>query len=276
MAYLFRADDTMAVAGGFGPVKVLPHADIVRIGRYSLAAALPAAPETARVFRVSGAKAPSLAEVNAALGSAPVTGYPDVVAYGGSFALRASGIPGDVQSAGQLALRALAQRGIVDPGSPGTPVVSYYAPPAPNPPFYSVTIPRTLDGLPDYGFWQPGASVQMDTSGTITNLTLMHHPLGGAAAYRLRPAADAWRQISLGHWWAADGLMNNGAVPVSQFSASQVELCYRESEVVDRQPYLVPMWCFADNSTAGVTLRLYFPALQGADLDWTLPTQPGP
>lgn len=143
-----------------------------------------------------------------------------------------------------------------------------------NPPLWFIEFDRTVGGLRDYGPSQPGALLEALDDGTLWNLQIMRHPIGGSMKAPVIAPAQAWAQVTMGHWYAADGLIDNGQVDIPSFRADAVELCYRESDATQVQAWLVPMWCFTDTTTfLGVPLRLYYPALTPGTFDWTVPNR---
>lgn len=145
---------------------------------------------------------------------------------------------------------------------------------SPNPPLWFMEFDRTVGGLKDYGPSQPGAIVDALDDGTVWGVAVMRHPISGSTQAPVISAAQAWAQVKMGHWYAADGFIDNGPLDLPAFKADSVQLCYRESGANEVQAWLVPMWCFADTTSfTGVTLRLYYPALAPASFDWTVPNR---
>jgi hypothetical protein len=249
--------------------------DIVHVVRYAVSVPLTTDVRYAGVFQVDSSRSPSAAAVTIALGSSAVY-FPNAgAAYmsrPGTFKLTPA--PADPADAARLARAFLVERGLLPPEDRSTPTVIHNTPPAPNVPFYSIHFPRFIQNVPSYGFWAPGVSLQVQDSGDVTFLEIVHRPIASGWKYAIRSQADAWQQVKAGHWYVADGTANNGRIDVAKFVADRVELCYRESEVNDEQPFLAPMWCFTDTTTsAGFPLRLYYPALLDADLNWSVPAR---
>jgi hypothetical protein len=123
----------------------------------------------------------------------------------------------------------------------------------------SIIFHRRLGGLSVYG---SGTTVLFPPQGEPT-VTATHRPVAGGSTYPLRSAAAAWAQATARGWFMADGTVNGspGVIVLPAFSADQVELCYREAELVTVQHYLVPMYRFSDSKQH---ISLYTPALTAA------------
>jgi len=141
--------------------------------------------------------------------------------------------------------------------------------PTPNVPVWSVVIERTLGGIPDYGFGLPGATLQVADNGRIDLIMVLRRTIAGQEPLQLISAAEAWRQVTLGHWYATDYLLNMVNRDQPPFTADKVELTYWEGgNLMKGETWLVPMWRFSDSS--GPT-ALYYPALAPGTFDWTVP-----
>src|SRR5437016_9444515 len=88
---------------------------------------------------------------------------------------------------------------------------------SPRPGLWVIQFRRILPGGPrgaaiaDYGFFKPGAVLQTDDAGTILTAQVARRTVRGASRQLpLRTADDAWRLAAAGHWYASDGLLNNG------------------------------------------------------------------
>lgn len=140
-------------------------------------------------------------------------------------------------------------------------------------PMWTIHLTRTLGGVPVDGSWMPGATLQVADNGRIDSIVIGHRSISGSERAGLIDAAEAWRQIKLGHWYASSLILDGIKQDQPAFVAGQAELCYREEDVMTAQAWLVPMWCFADTKTApGFTVRLYYPALQPGSFDWKVPS----
>lgn len=288
-------DDLAANAKG-RPV-LSDRLDFVQIENYSLEASLPSTPGSAYVFAVDASLAPLPGAVVSAFGitQAPTYDYTGAYYVGALRYFPASGTiwlggstylwPGSVApisnaaSAIALSRQYLVAHGLFSDADllatkgsarlvPASFSSSYRAE-------WIVTFERRLGGLPDYGYWQPGATLEILDTGLVMSLVVVRHPISGhEQTQRLISAAQAWNQVALGHWFAADGFINNGPVVVPSFRASDVQLCYREDEANTYQYWLIPMWCFTDSvTTPDLPLRVYYPALPQADFDWIVPNR---
>jgi hypothetical protein len=261
----------------------------------ALTAALPGAPALGSVYQLDPKLAPTPAEVGAVWGVTPtrtsagevqmgdITYYPasGAIEYSrpnNPQAVRVDG-PGhlanpitDEASAISMARDFLVARGLFsrDEVQSMTGSAQRIVHPAPNLPFWSILISRTLDGRPDYGFGFPGAMFQVADNGRIDLISVVRRPIAGHEELPLITAAEAWKQITLGHWYVADGVLNMVESNQAPFVADKAELCYWEgSDVSQTQAWLVPMWCFT--GSGGLPI-LYYPALAPGTFDWTVPT----
>ena len=260
----------------------------------ALNAALPSTPSSGAVYQLDPNLAPSPAEVGAVWGFTPTRSSAGEVQIGNITYYPASGAiiysrpnnpqavrvdgPGhlahaitDEASAISMAKDFLVARGLFSrdevQSMPAT--AQRVVHPAPNLPFWSIVISRTLDGRADYGFAYPGAMFQVADNGRIDLIMIMREPIAGHEQLPLISAADAWRQITLGHWYGADGVLNMVDSNQAPFVAEKAELCYWNGwDVTKSQAWLVPMWCFTGSGGAPT---LYYPALAPGSFDWTVP-----
>ena len=266
--------------------------DIVHIHSYSLNATLPPTPSDGIAYAVDPTLAPAPQLLAKALGLTaapmqaadevaigPVTYYPEAGAF--QYSLAPGGAAGRlagpfknegdvVKAAGNWLVehRLFSKTELDSMTASATHVANL---PPPNQPFWSVHLGRTLDSVPDYGFWAAGASFQVAEDGSIHFLIVVRHPIGGSLRVPVISPAAAWAEILANHWYAADGVINNGRLDIQSFAADHVELCYRENEVNQFQPWLVPMWCFRQTDASGVNLVLYYPAADPGSFDCTMP-----
>lgn len=287
-----------AVATGRPSVPDRPS-DIVHVQRYALVASLPTTPNLGTVYALDPALAPSPQAVASVWGLTAPPQYSDgQVTIGAMMYFPQAGAiefnrpsnpqavrvdppghlarpPADQASAIGMAGDFLVAHGLFSRDEVATMTTSaqrlVYSTTLP---FWVIQLGRTLGGVADYGFWQPGATLQVADDGRIDSVIVVRRTVAGREQSSLIDPSQAWRQVVLGHWYAADGVINNGSLAVPSFSADKVELCYREDEVDTAQKWLVPMWCFADvTTTPGITLRLYYPALPAGTFDWAVPNR---
>jgi len=271
--------------------------DFVHIESYALVASLPATPDQRYVFAIDRSLSPSPESVRHAFG---IKGTPQADASGayvigtiqyfpGAGAMYISvgiyaqykigkfahAITSDA-AAIPLAAEFLVSHGLFTQGELNGMHASEQrvATNSPNPPLWFIEFDRTVGGLRDYGPSQPGAKVEALDDGTVWGVEVMRHPISGSTRAPVISPSQAWAQVTMGHWYAADGFIDNGRIDLPAFKADSVELCYREGDVSEAQSWLVPMWCFADTTSfTGVTLRLYYPALAPGSFDWTVPNR---
>jgi hypothetical protein len=142
--------------------------------------------------------------------------------------------------------------------------------PAPNVPFWSVVIQRTLGGFRDYGFGSAGATLHVADDGRIDSIIIVRRSIAGQEPAQLISAAEAWRQVTLGHWYVAENPLNQVDRDQPPFAADNVELSYWEGgDLTKSETWLVPMWRFSQSSDPIVAL--YYPALAPDTFDWTVP-----
>jgi hypothetical protein len=142
--------------------------------------------------------------------------------------------------------------------------------PTPNAPFWSVVIQRTLGGLRDYGFGSAGATLHVADNGRIDSIIIVRRSIAGQEPAQLISAAEAFRQVTLGHWYVAENPLNQVDRDQPPFAADKVELSYWEGgDLTKSETWLVPMWRFSQSSDPMVAL--YYPALAPGTFDWTVP-----
>jgi hypothetical protein len=263
----------------------------------SLAVSLPATPDQGTVYALDPALAPTPQQLGMALG---VTSSPtfsdnqitigDIQYFPASGAIayerqsvRTSG-PGSfphaitsAQSAIAMARTFLVSHGLFRQDDVSAMRASAERSTAGIFPIWTIHLKRTLAGVADYGSWGPGATLQVIDNGRIDSIIIDHLSISGSERVGLIDAAEAWRQITNGHWYVSDDVLTNSQRDQPPFIADQAELCYYEENPVtpqnNPQRWLVPMWCFADTTTApGFTVRLYYPALLPGSFDWKLPS----
>jgi hypothetical protein len=260
----------------------------------TLNAALPSTPSSGAVYQLDPNLAPSPAEVGAVWGLTPTRSSAGEVQIGSITYYPASGAimysrpnnpqavrvdgPGhlahaitDEASAISMAKDFLVARGLFSRDEVQSMIGSAHRNVyPPNVPFWSILISRTLDGQPDYGFGFPGAMFQVVDDGRIDLISIVRRPIAGHEQLPLMTAAAAWKQIILGHWYAADGVLNMVESNQAPVVVNKAELCYWEGyDVSKSESWLVPMWCFT--GSGGVPI-LYYPALAPGTFDWTVPT----
>jgi hypothetical protein len=279
-----------------GRPSLADRTDFVHIDSYALAASLPATPDQRYAFAIDRSLSPSPESVQHAFGindtpqadgsGAYVIGT--IRYFPGSGAMYISvgiyaqykigkfvhAITSDT-AAIPLAAEFLVSHGLFTQGElDGMHASKRRVVSATNPTLWFIEFDRTVGGLRDYGPSQPGAVVEALDDGTVWGVAVMRHPIAGSMQARVVSGAQAWAQVKMGHWYAADGFIDNGRIDLPAFKADSVELCYREGDVNEAQSWLVPMWCFADTTSfTGVTLRLYYPALVPGTFDWTAPNR---
>lgn len=279
-----------------GRPSLADRTDFVHIESYALVASLPATPDQRYVFAVGRSLVPSPESVRHAFGVkdtpqsdpsgayiiGPIQYFPlsggIYVSVGMNAQYKIGKFVHPITSdaaAIPLAAEFLVSHGLFTQGELGgmqaskQRVVS-----ATTPPLWFIQFDRTVGGLRDFGPSQPGARVEALDDGTVWGVEVMRHPISGTAQAPVISASQAWAQVTMGHWYAADGFIDNGRVDLPAFKADSVELCYREGDANEAQEWLLPMWCFADTTSfTGVTLRLYYPALAPGSFDWTVPNR---
>ena len=125
-------------------------------------------------------------------------------------------------------------------------------------PGWSIQMARSLGGVPERGGLTAGARLLVTDTGRIDGVVVGHRTIAGSQPAGLIDAAEAWRQVTLGHWYSNDGVLDTSR-PTRQppFVADTVELCYHEQDGFTSQHWFVPFWCFADTRTApDFTVRL--------------------
>ena len=263
----------------------------------SLAVSLPVTPAQGTVYALDPALAPTPGQVGRAWGitasptfSDPQTTIGDIQYFPASGAIdyerqsvRISG-PGSfphaitsAQSAIAMARTFLVSRGLFSQDDVSAMRGSAERSTAGSFPTWMINLTRMLRGVPDYGSWAPGARLQAVDNGRIDSIVMDHRLISGSEAAGLIDAAEAWRQVRMGHWYLSDDVLTNTRRDQPPFVVDQAELCYYEESPVtplnNPQKWLVPMWCFADTKAApGLTLRLYYPALLPGSFDWKVPS----
>lgn len=279
-----------------GRPSLTDRADMVHVNSYALAATFPGTPSQRNVYTIDRAVGPSPEAVGQAFGlkgtprhdsgtyTSGLQYYPDsgdIRFYSDPFG-RYGAVPGKlarpIRSEAEvipLASAFLISHGLFTQGEVDSMFASKRRVIAPtNPPLWFIEFDRTLGGLHDYGPTQPGALLEALDDGTLWSIEVMRHPIAGSEPAPLIGAAQAWAEVTKGHWYAADGLIDNGQFDLPAFKADTVEMCYREGDVHEAQAWLVPMWCFTDTTTfVGAILRLYYPALVPGNFDWTVPNR---
>jgi hypothetical protein len=252
---------------------------------YVLAATLPPTPDRGTVYAVDSALSPTPEAVGRAFGvtTAPqVSGdsydigeivyYPStgVIEYGasppGRLASPAADPASAITSAGDfLVAHGLFSRAEVDSMRPSAKRFILSDPK--NPALWSIQFTRMLGGVPSYGFLV-GATFQVHDDGAIVRAYFGRSPISGSEPATLIDANTAWREVTAGHWYALDGLGNNGPIDVPSFHADRAQLCYLEGFT-----WIIPMWCFTDVTSVGpdYPVTLYYPALTPGTFDWTVP-----
>ena len=256
---------------------------------YVLAAILPPAPDRGTVYAVDSALSPTPEAVGRAFG---VTAAPQI--SGDSFFIGdilyypRTGVIEDVSSPGRLAspvtdqasaislagdflvAHGLFSRAEVASMRPSAKRFSFTDPQ--NYAFWRIQFVRTLGGVPSYGFLV-GAEFQVHDDGEIVRVYVGRSPVSGSEPATLIDPATAWREVTAGHWYAIDGVPNNGPLEVPSFHADQAQLCYLEYLVGGT--WLIPMWCFTDVTSGGPDhpVTLYYPALTPGTFDWDVPNR---
>jgi hypothetical protein len=289
---LFR-DNLSAAAAGRPALPSIDTGGVGPIHTYTLAGMIPGTPDQAVVYRVDQALAPSADAVGRAFG---VTFKPQADPDGSySFlpsSLYYSPASGTIQYSGPAQRAGAAEprffpRSITDQASAiamaedllaarglftRTELAAMQAsadrfsyPETGNGPFWSIRFVRMLGGAP----CTDGVSMQVLEAGEIDGIYISHSPIGGSEPGSLVGAAYAWQQVIQGHWYLLSGLMNYTLANFPSFRANQVELCYQPGP----GSWLIPMWCFIDNTTLGVgfEVTLTYPALAPGTFDWTVP-----
>ncbi len=280
--------------------------DIAHIHNYTLATSFPVTPADAVAYRLDQTGVPSPQTVGLVWGIkdpaqnqigqvaiGPITYFPDAGAIEYNRPPNPQSVrvdppghlshpPADAASAIAMTRDFLAVHGLftTDEMATMTSFAQLFTYPPPNLPLWVIRIHRVLGGVPDYGFWAPGATLQAAQDGRIDSLLIVRRTISGAEPVKLIDPAVAWQQVIQGHWYAADGIINNGRLEIAEFRADSAQLCYRESEVGTAEQWLVPMWCFGSKGYFGdswpdpeSTLRLYYPALTPGTFDWTMPNR---
>jgi hypothetical protein len=291
---LFHDNLTAVVAGR--PFLDDPQQYQAHFPSTKLAASYPATPDRAAVYQTDPALAPSPADVGKVWG---VTSQPRIAAGEAQIgdiqyymdsgvieynrpntpqAVRVAG-PGklphaitDQASAIAMTRDYLVARGLFSreevQSMPGSAQRNVF--PAPNIPFWSVVIQRTLGGLPDYGFGSAGATLHVADDGRIDSIVIVRRSIAGQEPVQLISAAEAWRQVTLGHWYVAENPLNQVDKDQPPFTADKVELSYWEGgDLTMTETWLVPMWRFSQSGDPIVAL--YYPALAPGTFDWTVP-----